>query len=193
MPVVRAIGAVSAAVAAVERWLLIALVAAIFVLGVSAVAARRLEIAVAWMDEAAVLSMAWACFVGASLLVRRRMDFGVTLLHEVVPAAAVRALKVLISSLVVAFAAFLAVMCWWWFDPPGIAAAGFSTTAFQGDTFNFIYSEQTPTMGLPTWWFFLVIPWFALSLLAHGTANLMEDLGLAGRRGDATAGLGAEG
>jgi TRAP-type C4-dicarboxylate transport system permease small subunit len=193
MPVVRAVGALSAAFAAVERWALIALMGAIFALGVCAVGARALQLAVAWMDEAAVLAMAWSCFLGAALLVRRRMDFGVTLLHDAVPAWAVRALKATISLLVAAFGVFLAVLCWWWFDPVGMAGAGFSVMAFQGATFNFVYSEQTPTMGLPTWWFFLVIPWFAVSLAVHGTANLLEDLGLAAARAADGGGVGAEG
>jgi len=193
MPIVRALGALSTGFAAVERWALILLVGAIFALGIGAVGARALELAVAWMDEAAVLAMAWSCFLGATLLVRRRMDFGVTLLHDVVPGGVVRALRALISLLVAAFGVFLAVLCWWWFDPVGIAAAGFSVMGFQGATFNFVYSEQTPTMGLPTWWFFLVVPWFAVSLAVHGTANLLEDLGLAAARARDGEGIGAEG
>ncbi len=51
---------------------------------------------------------------------------------------------------------------------------GFDTQAFQGQTFNFIYAENTSTLGIKKFWAWLIVPWFALSLSLHGVANLTQ-------------------
>ncbi len=60
----------------------------------------------------------------------------------------------------------------------GVRGGGFDARKFAASSFNFIYTERTQTLGWPNWIFYLIMPIFALSLLIHGLANLVEDLGL---------------
>jgi hypothetical protein len=48
-------------------------------------------------------------------------------------------------------------------------------------------------MGLPHFWFFLVMPWFALTLTVHALTNLAEDLGLIAPRAAETEDTSGEG
>ena len=65
-------------------------------------------------------------------------------------------------------------------EPLALARSGFDVRAFQGETFNFIYAENTSTLGIKKFWVWLILPWFALSLTLHGLVNLLEGL----RRGE---------
>jgi len=174
----EAIGKVSRLLAAVDRVLLTALIAAITLLVLANVGARSMGFTIAWADELAVYAMIMAGFVGASLMLRLRTAPSVTLLHEVLPERVVRLLRSLIALTALVFAGLLLWMCWLWFDPAGLAAAGFDIRRFEGTTFNFIYTETTPVMGLPASWFFLIMPWFALTALIHAMTNLAEDAGM---------------
>lgn len=165
-------------IAALERGALRLAVAAVALLVLGNVAARAAGLAVAWADEAAVLAMILSGFLGASLLFRMRRDPAVLLLHEAVPPRAVAALRAAVSAVALAFALLLGWTCWLWFDPAGLVRAGFDVTAFEAATFNFVYTERTPVMGLRAAWVFAVIPWFALTLAVHAATNLSEDLGL---------------
>lgn len=174
----EAIRGLSRIFAAIDRLLLMALIAAITLLVLANVGARSMGFTIAWADELAVYGMIMAGFVGASLMLRLRTAPSVTLLHEVLPERAVRILRVLIALVAIVFAGLLLWMCWLWFDPAGLAAAGFDIRRFEGATFNFIYTETTPVMGLPAAWFFAVMPWFALTVLVHAMTNLAEDAGM---------------
>jgi TRAP-type C4-dicarboxylate transport system permease small subunit len=169
---------VSDALVRVERLALMSLVVGIAGFVLMNVTFRAFRVTLAWADELAILSMTLAAFVGASLMLRARSDPAVLLVHEVVGPGVRRALRVLVSALAAGFGGLLFWMCWRWFNLPALIAAGFDVRAFEAATFNFIYSEVTPVMRLRAHWFYLVMPWFALTITVHALTNLAEDLGL---------------
>lgn len=142
---------------------------------------RMIGITIAWADEIAIHSMILSGFVGASLMLRGRIDPAVFLLHELLPRRVVRVLRTLISAIAMGFGIVLFYLCWRWFDPLGLIAADFDIGTFEATTFNFIYTDTTPVMGASSFWFYLVIPWFATTLTIHAAANLMEDIGAVDR------------
>jgi TRAP-type C4-dicarboxylate transport system permease small subunit len=131
-----------------------------------------------WVDEACVYAIVWLTFIGASVMTRMRLDFAVGMLTDKLGPHGQVLAKRMATLTVVAFALLLGWMCWLWLDPVGIASAGFDARKFAGQSFNFIYTERTQTLGWPNWIFYLIMPVFALCLLVHGLANLLEDLGL---------------
>ena len=131
-----------------------------------------------WVDEAAIYAVVWLTFLGASAMTRLRLDFCVTLLTERLSPGLAQAAQVAATLLLVVFGLALAAMCWVWMDPVGIAAAGFDAREFAGQSFNFLYTEQTQTLRWPTWVVSLVLPLFSVSMIIHGLANLAEDLKL---------------
>jgi len=173
----------SALLTRIERVALMLLVAGIAVFVLMNVVFRYFGVTLAWADEMAVLCMTLAAFVGAALMLRARTDPAVLILHEMGRPALVRVLRLLVSVLAAVFGVALVWMCWRWFNLPGLMAAGFDVGEFEMTTFNFLYTERTPVMGLPSWRLFLIMPWFAVSVTVHALANLAEDLGLA-RRAD---------
>ncbi|OYY10529.1 MAG: C4-dicarboxylate ABC transporter permease [Rhizobiales bacterium 35-68-8] len=142
------------------------------------VATRYTGMPLYWVDEAAIYAVVWLTFLGASAMTRLRLDFCVTLLTERLSPGLAQAAQVTATLLLVVFGLALATMCWVWMDPVGIAAAGFDARAFAGQSFNFLYTEQTQTLRWPTWVVSLVLPLFSVSMIIHGLANLAEDLKL---------------
>ena len=67
-------------------------------------------------------------------------------------------------------------------DHPVVCLAETDAQAYAAETFNFLYTERTQTLEWPTWVVNLILPIFALTLIVHNTANLLEDLGLARKR-----------
>lgn len=178
MAVVGALSALSRGLARLERAGLVALVAGVAGLVLANVGFRATGRTLAWADELAILGMTLMAFVGTSLLVQARTAPSVLLVHQVVPAGVVRGLRAVASGVSAAFGGTLVWLCWRWLDPVGLAAAGFDIAAYEAASFNFVYTETTPVMRLPRVWFFLVLPWFGLSLAIHGLANLAEDVRL---------------
>lgn len=181
MFIARAIVRLSSLVVAIERPLLGVLVASIAVFVLSNVLLRLVGITIAWADEIAIHSMILSGFVGASLMLRGRIDPAVFLLHEILPGRVVKGLRIVISVLSAGFGIVLFYLCWRWFDPLGLIAADFDVGTFEATTFNFIYTDTTPVMGASSFWFYLVMPWFAVTLTIHAAANLMEDIGVVER------------
>ena len=177
----------------VERTVLMLLVAGVAAFVLLNVGFRMFRVTLAWADEAAVLCMVLTAFVGASLMLRMRIDPAVRLVHQLVSPGVVRGLRALVSTVAAGFGLALGWLCWRWFDPLGLWSAGFDVDTFEMATFNFIYTETTPVMRLSFWWFFLVMPWFALTLTVHALANLAEDLGLVVPRHTASDLPGGEG
>lgn len=177
MFIARAIVRLSSLVAAIERPLLALLIAAIAVFVLMNVLLRMIGVTIAWADEIAIYSMVLSGFVGASLMLRGRIDPAVLLLHELLPRWGVQVLRVIISIVALGFGITMVYLCWRWFNPPGLIAAGFDVATFEGATFNFIYTDTTPVMGASAFWFYLVVPWFGITLSIHAAANLMEDIG----------------
>lgn len=178
MPLIRLLRRLSDALSHIERLALILLVAGVALFVLMNVTFRLFNITLAWADEMAILSMTLSGFVGASLMLRARTDPAVLILHEMGSKRVVRVLRILVSALAAVFGLVLLWLCWRWFNLPGLASAGFDVGTFEMATFNFLYTEQTPVLGLPYFWFFLIMPWFALTLSVHALTNLAEDLGL---------------
>jgi TRAP-type C4-dicarboxylate transport system permease small subunit len=189
----RLIIGLSAVLTRIERVVLMLLVAGIAAFVLVNVVFRMFGVTLAWADELAVLSMTLAAFVGAALMLRARTDPAVLILYELGRPGLVRGLRIVVSTIAAGFGVALVWMCWRWFNLPGLMAAGFDVGIFEMTTFNFLYTERTPILGLPSWRLFLVMPWFAVSVTVHALANLAEDLGLvrvATRARSAAAGEG---
>jgi TRAP-type C4-dicarboxylate transport system permease small subunit len=129
-----------------------------------------------WVDESAVYSIVFLSFIGASAMTRLRLDFAITMLTERFSSRGVRIAKVTATSIVLLFGMTLLWTCMLWLDPVGLARAGFDARALAAETFNFIYTERTQTLNWPVWALYLIMPVFALSMVVHSAANLLEDL-----------------
>lgn len=130
-----------------------------------------------WVDESAVYSVVFLSFIGASAMTRLRLDFAVTMLTERFSARGIRIAKATASAVVLLFGITLLWLCVLWLDPLGLARAGFDARALAANTFNFIYTERTQTLNWPVWALYMIMPVFALSMVVHSAANLLEDLG----------------
>lgn len=146
------------------------------------VVTRGISLPLYWVDEAAVYSVVWLTFVGASAMTRLRMDFSVTMLSDKLTTKSAKLAKCISTGFVFLFGLAMVAMCWLWMDPVGIAKAGFDARVFSGETFNFLYTERTQTLNWPTWLLQLILPIFSLTFSVHALANLLEDLGWVERR-----------
>ena len=165
----------------IERYAVITLMSLLSGAILLNVVTRYLGLPLYWIDEFAIYCMVWLTFIGASTMTRLRLDFAVTMLTERLSPAAARVAQVTATLIVILFGIGLAVMCWLWFDPLGLARAGFDFQVFSGETFNFIYTERTQTLNWSTWILYLILPIFAVSMIIHSIANLLEDAGLTAR------------
>jgi TRAP-type C4-dicarboxylate transport system permease small subunit len=172
---------VSGRLLAAERVLVAGLMVLLTGLILLNVVTRYTRIPLYWIDEAAVYSVVFLTFIGASAMTRLRMDFAVTILTERFPERWVRIAKVISTCIVLLFGFLLIWMCALWLDPVGIARAGFDARKFSGETFNFIYTERTQTLNWPLWKLYMIMPLFAICMTIHSVANLLEDLGIASR------------
>ena len=145
------------------------------------VVTRYTGIPLYWVDESAIYSVVFLSFIGASAMTRLRLDFAVTMLTERFSARGVRIAKVMATSVVLLFGLALLWLCVLWLDPVGMARAGFDARELAARTFNFIYTERTQTLNWPVWALYLIMPVFALSMVVHSAANLLEDLELVPR------------
>ena len=168
--------ALSIAVLRAERATLTVLMGLLVLLILLNVVTRYSGTPIYWVDEAAVFTMVWLTFVGASVMTRLRMDFAVGLVSDHLPPGGAKVLKVIATLGVLVFALALVWMCWLWMDPRGIAAAGFNAKDYAEASFNFIYTERTQTLEWPTWVLQLILPIFSLTLTVHAFANLLEEL-----------------
>ena len=168
--------ALSTAVLRTERAALTVLMGLLVLLILLNVVTRYSGTPIYWVDEAAVFTMVWLTFVGASVMTRLRMDFAVGLVSDHLPRGGAKVLKVIATLGVLVFALALVWMCWVWMDPRGIAAAGFNAKDYVEASFNFIYTERTQTLEWPTWVLQLILPIFSLTLTVHAFANLLEEL-----------------
>jgi TRAP-type C4-dicarboxylate transport system permease small subunit len=102
-----------------------------------------------WVDEAAISTMVWASFLGASAAIERRSAVAVTLLPDAMPELWQYRLRIWSDFLVLVFFVILMWLCFLWFDPLTLYRLNFSLSDFTGETFNFIYQETTTTLGIP--------------------------------------------
>lgn len=129
-----------------------------------------------WIDELAVIILVWLAFIGASAMSRLRLDFAITFLADAAPPALSRTIRIGSLLLVLLFGLALAFMCWLWLDPVGIVRAGLDGRALAAQTFNFLYTERTMTLGWPRWAVMVVVPVFAMTLTLHTIASLLEEV-----------------
>lgn len=127
-----------------------------------------------WVNELAIHSMVWMTFLSTTVVLKRRQGIAVTLLIDALSPHLQAIVKLVVDAIVLFFAGFLLWLCWRWFDPLTLLQSDFDISAFQMETFNFIYSERTSTLGFPKFWSWLCIPLFSLSLLLHGLVNLRD-------------------
>lgn len=161
-----------------QKWILMFLMGWLLFLILLNVGTRYGGIPLYWVDEAAVFSVVWLAFMGASAMTRLRLDFAVTLVTDQLGVKPAKVAKSLSTAFVLLFGLAMLAMCWLWMDPVGIARAGFDARAYSGESFNFLYTERTQTLNWPVWVVQLILPIFALTFSLHALANLIEDLGL---------------
>ncbi|MGB3556241.1 MAG: TRAP transporter small permease subunit [Jannaschia sp.] len=162
--------------ARLERLVAAGLAAAVTLLILLNVVTRAFDASLFWVDEAAIYAMIWMTFLAASAAVQRRESVAVTLIPDVFDPRGQRWFVVLVDIVIFAFGLLMLWAVWRWFDPAGLLAAGGDILAFQGATFNFVYSEPTMTLGTakaPIW---SIVAIFACGVTLHGVANLSASL-----------------
>lgn len=165
---------ISAAWARVEMGAAALLAVAVTLLILLNVVTRSMNNALFWVDEAAIYTMVWMTFLGASAAIQSRQQVAITILTDALPHGARRVAGKLVDAAIFAFAVAMLYFCWRWYLPLDIARAGFEAMAFQGATFNFIYAEPTSTIGIPKWIIWLVMPLFSLGVFLHSLAHLLD-------------------
>lgn len=165
-----------------ERWLLTFAMYFLTALIMLNVVTRYSGMPLYWVDEAAVYTVVWLTFIGASVMTRLRMDFAVTMLTDKLSTRNAQRAKVVATGGVLFFSVALLAMCWLWMDPIGIASKGFDAKEYAAESFNFLYTEHTQTLEWPVWVLQLILPIFALCMTLHALANLLEDMHLAPKR-----------
>lgn len=138
------------------------------------VVTRSMNNALFWVDEAAIYTMVWMTFLGASAAIQSRQQVAITILTDSLPEGVRRVAAKLVDAAIFAFACAMVYFCWRWYLPLTIAQAGFDTMAFQGATFNFIYAEPTSTIGIQKWIIWLVMPLFSLGVFLHALTHLLD-------------------
>ena len=151
------------------------LIAAIFMFLAVNVVLRALGRPLLWADEAAILLMACAAFLGAAAALARGQHMAVTLMSDKLPVRLRPAVMICVDVITIGFFVILFVLCWRWFDPVNAFTAG-SLQAYSQATFNFVYQERTLTLGMSKLWFWLVMPLFAVLSILHGLAALERDI-----------------
>ncbi len=145
----------------VNRWLIIAMMAAMVAMVFANVVSRYVwNYSYIWAEELSQYLMVWITFLGAGLALREGRHVAVELLQDQFPTRLKRAARALVIVLIIAFLAVL---------------------VFVGFQFaSFAMEQETPVMQIPLGIPYLAVPLGALVLLAH-IACIYRDY-LAGRR-----------
>ncbi len=151
------------------------LVAAILALLLANVVSRAAGRPLIWTDELAVHLMVVLALVGASLGIGMRGHMTIGLLPDRLGPRGRARLALLADLSVLAFLLVMAAILWRWFDLPGLIRAG-SGAALARESFNFIYSDPTNTLGLRKIWFWLALPLTCATGLVHCLACLRSDV-----------------
>ena len=159
-----------------QRNLVGALVTLTVVLILLNVVTRASNVALFWVDELAVYAMIWAFMLGAAATVRTRQGIAITLVGDYASPRARAWLALTSDTIVVLFSFSLVAFNWLWFDPLLLFTVDFEIPAFIRASFNFIYKEQTSTLGIAKWWVWLVMPMMAALMSVHAVANWLDSL-----------------
>ncbi|KEA65317.1 TRAP-type C4-dicarboxylate transport system, small permease component [Marinobacterium lacunae] len=158
--------------ARLEIGLAAVLAAAVTLLILLNILTRAVGMAIYWVDELAIYAMIWSTFLATSVVLKQRDAITVTILIDKLGERGRYWMSLFADLMVLLFALILLVLCWRWMDPPTLIANGFNIKAFQAETFNFIYSEKTNTLGMLKIWPWLIVPLFSISLTVHSLNNL---------------------
>lgn len=158
-----------------ETALAAALVGVIFLLLLANAVSRTLGAPLIWTDELAVHLMVWLAFLGASLGIATRTHMAVGLLPERLSVANRRWLVLGSDIFVFLFMLTMGLLVWWWLDLPGLLRAG-SGTALGQETFNFVYTDPTLTLGVRKIWFWLIVPATCLTGTLHALTAIWVDV-----------------
>jgi len=159
-----------------QRNLVGALVAFTVLLILLNVVTRALNVALFWVDELAIYSMIWAFMLGAAATVRGREGIAISLAHDYASPRARAWLGLTSDSFVLLFSLSLVAFNWLWFDPLLLYSVDFEIPAFIKASFNFVYKEQTSTLGIAKWWVWLIMPLMAGLMSLHALANWLDSL-----------------
>ena len=138
------------------------------------IATRSVGKALFWVDELAVYTMIWMVLNGSSVMVRMRLGIAVTLVTDLLPGALKRAVARIADAVLLVLAVALLVLCWLWYDPVALIRAGFDLDRYALETFKFIYTEPTSTIGISKFWVWLAVPAMSIGMSIHALANLVE-------------------
>ncbi|GAA0788795.1 TRAP transporter small permease [Marinobacterium sediminicola] len=160
----------------IETALAAMLAAAVTLLILLNIVSRALGMAIYWVDELAIYAMVWTTFLATSVVLKKRQVVAVTLLVDLLGERTRAWMQCFSDLMILVFSAGLLVLCWRWLDPATLASVDFDIKAFQGDTFNFVYSEKTNTLGIKKIWPWLILPFISISLSLHALNNLGTSL-----------------
>ncbi|MET3998440.1 TRAP transporter small permease subunit [Marinobacterium sp. MBR-109] len=166
----------SEALAKIEMAAAATLAAAVTLLVLLNIASRSLGMAIYWVDELAIYAMVWTTFLATSVVLKKRQIIAVTLLVDLLGERSRIWMQCFSDLMILTFAVSLMLLCWRWLEPATLYSFDFDIRAFQGDTFNFVYSEKTNTLGVRKIWPWLILPWFAFSLSIHAAGNILGSL-----------------
>jgi TRAP-type C4-dicarboxylate transport system permease small subunit len=170
----RWVSHVSNGVLSFEKRLLTVLAGALVLLILLNIVTRAAGAALFWVDELAIYAMISMALIGASAMVRMRTGVAVTLVSDIVPRAFGRIVQRTVDAVLLVLALTLLVLCWQWYDPVALLESGFDLDVFAQNTFKFIYTEPTSTIGIRKFWVWLVVPLMAFAMTIHALANLLE-------------------
>ncbi|WBU63478.1 TRAP transporter small permease [Paracoccus aerodenitrificans] len=165
----------SARLETVEWYCAGALLGVVFLLLLLNVITRALGAPLLWVDELTIYATIWAAFIGASIAISNRQHVAMTMLTDRLPRKMRDAILWAVDAALLVFFIILGWLIWIWLDPLGLMQAG-SVARFSQETFNFVYSEPTVTLGTRKIWFWLILPVFCLTGLVHCAANLSQRL-----------------
>jgi TRAP-type C4-dicarboxylate transport system permease small subunit len=170
----RRLSGLSNAILGFEKRLITLLAAVLVLLILLNIVTRSAGAAIFWVDELAIYTMVWMVLIGASVMVRMRLGIAVTLVTDLLPRRLKRAVARVADATLLVFAVAVLVLCWIWYDPLALARAGFDFDRFALETFKFIYTEPTSTIGIPKFWVWLAAPLMSIGMSIHALANLIE-------------------
>lgn len=170
----RRLTALSNAILGFEKRLIALLTAVLVLLILLNIVTRSAGAALFWVDELAIYTMVWMALVGASVMVRMRLGIAVTIVTDLLPRGVKRAVARVADAILLVVAVALLILSWIWYDPIGLVRAGFDLDRFALETFKFIYTEPTNTIGIPKFWVWLAVPLMAFAMSVHALANLVE-------------------
>jgi TRAP-type C4-dicarboxylate transport system permease small subunit len=144
----RQAGPIERITVAINRWIIIAMMAAMVAMVFANVVSRYVwNYSFIWAEELSQYLMVWITFLGAGLALREGRHVAVELLQDRLPLRTRRGTRHLVAALIIVFLAALVVL-------------GFQFAAFA-------WEQETPVMNIPLGIPYLAVPLGALLLLVH--------------------------